>query len=176
MQYARHGRDLKPKGRVEIDVGIRKTDGLEYVGYDFRGFSGQIRVSKKKLAAFKQRATEILRRNRGISMRTRLNEFRSFARGWLAYFGLAQVKTTFRDLDKWLRRRVRACYLKQWRKSKTRLKQLIKLGVSKRDALGAAKSGKQRTVASIQDGTGPCLLYTSPSPRDATLSRMPSSA
>ena len=121
---------------------IRKTDGLEYVGYEFRGFSGQIRVSKKKLAAFKQRATEILRRNRGISMRTRLNEFRSFARGWLAYFKLAQIKTTFRNLDKWLRRRVRACYLKQWRKSKTRLKQLIKLGVSKRDALGAAKSGK----------------------------------
>ena len=55
---------------------IRKTDGLEYVGYEFRGFSGQIRVSKKKLAAFKQRATEILRSNRGISMQTRLNEFR----------------------------------------------------------------------------------------------------
>ena len=53
-----------------------------------------------------------------------------------------ELKATFRDLDKWLRRRVRACYLKHWRKSKTRLKQLIKLGVSKRDALGAAKSGK----------------------------------
>ena len=75
-------------------------------------------------------------------MQTRLNEFRSFARGWLAYFKLAQIKTTFRNLDKWLRRRVRACYLKQWRKSKTRLAKLIKLGVSKRDALGAAKSGK----------------------------------
>ena len=46
------------------------------------------------------------------------------------------------DVQKALRRRVRACYLKQWRKSKTRLKQLIKLGVSKRDPLGAAKSSK----------------------------------
>ena len=125
-----------------VKSSIRKTDGLEYVGYEFRGFSGQIRVSKKKLAAFKQRATEILRRNRGISMRTRLDEFRSYARGWLGYFGLDRVKSTFRDLDKWLRRRVRACYLKQWRKSKTRLKKLLKLGVHKRDALGAAKSGK----------------------------------
>jgi RNA-directed DNA polymerase len=53
-----------------------------------------------------------------------------------------QVKSTFRDLDKWLRRRVRACYLKQWPKSKTRLKRLIKLGVSKRDARGTAMSGK----------------------------------
>jgi len=125
-----------------VKSSIRKTDGLEYVGYEFRGFSGQIRVSQKKLAAFKQRATEILRRNRGISMRTRLNEFRSYARGWLGYFGLDQVKSTFRGLDKWLRRRVRSCYLKQWRKSSTRLKQLLKLGVNKRDALGAAKSGK----------------------------------
>ena len=71
-----------------------------------------------------------------------LKGLRLFARGWLAYFKLAQIKTTFRNLDKWLRRRVRACYLKQWRKSKTRLKQLIKLGVNKRDALGTAKSGK----------------------------------
>ena len=121
---------------------IRKTDGLEYVGYEFRGFGGQIRVSQKKLVAFKQRATAILRRKRGVSMRTRLNEFRSYARGWLAYFRFAQVESTFGDLDKWLRRRVRACYLKQWPKSKTRLKRLMQLGVPKRDALGAAKSGK----------------------------------
>ena len=125
-----------------IKSSIRKTDGLEYVGYEFRGFGGQIRVSKKKLVAFKQRVTEILRRNRGISMRARLAEFRSYARGWLGYFGLDQVKTTFRDLDKWLRRRVRACYLKQWRKSKTRLKKLISLGVCPRVARGSAMSGK----------------------------------
>ena len=71
MQYARHGRDLKPKGRVEIDVGIRKTDGLEYVGYDFRGFSGQIRVSKKKLSRFvllcRDHSASSFPSNRGIS-------------------------------------------------------------------------------------------------------------
>lgn len=121
---------------------IRKTDGLEYGGYEFRGFGGQFRVGQKKLVVFEQPAAEVLRRKRGVSMRTRLNEFRSYARGWLAYFRLAQVKSTFRDLDKWLRRRVRACYLKQWPKSKIRLKRLIPLGVPKRDALGAARSGK----------------------------------
>jgi RNA-directed DNA polymerase len=125
-----------------IKSSIRRTDGLEYVGYEFRGFGGQLRVSRKKLDAFKQRVTEIFRRNRGISMQTRLVEFRSYARGWLGYFGMVQSKTTFRDLDKWLRRRVRACYLKQWRKSKTRLKQLIKLGVCPRVARGTANSGK----------------------------------
>ncbi|MGB7343792.1 MAG: group II intron reverse transcriptase/maturase [Pirellulaceae bacterium] len=121
---------------------IRRADGLEYVGYEFRGYGGQIRVSKKKLDAFKKRVTEIFRRNRGVSMASRYATFRSYARGWLGYFALDQVKTTFSRLDKWLRRRVRACYWKQWRKSKTRLKKLVSLGVSARVARAFAMSGK----------------------------------
>ena len=121
---------------------IRKTDGLEYVGYEFRGYGGQIRVSRKKLDAFKKRVSEIFRKSRGVSMKSRYATFRSYARGWLGYFALDQVKTTFADLDKWLRRRVRACYWKQWKKSKTRLKKLTSLGVSSRVARGFAMSGK----------------------------------
>jgi RNA-directed DNA polymerase len=121
---------------------IRRADGLEYVGYEFRGFGGQIRVSKKKLDAFKKRVSEIFRKSRGVSMRSRYAEYRSYALGWLGYFALDQVKTTFITLDKWLRRRVRACYWKQWKKSKTRLKKLMSLGVSYSVARGFAMSGK----------------------------------
>ena len=121
---------------------IRNTDGLELVGYEFRGFGGQIRVSRKKLDAFKLRVSEILRRKRGVSMKQRYAEFRSYAQGWLGYFALDQVKTTFSSLDKWIRRRVRACYWKQWRKSKTRLAQLVSRNVSARVARGFAMSGK----------------------------------
>jgi RNA-directed DNA polymerase len=121
---------------------IRRTDGLEYVGYEFRGYGGQIRVSRKKLDAFKRRVSDIFRKSRGVSMKSRYAEYRSFAIGWLGYFALDQVKTTFINLDKWLRRHVRACYWKQWRKSQTRLKKLISLGVSHRVARGFAMSGK----------------------------------
>ena len=121
---------------------IRHCDGLEFVGYEFRGYGGQIRVSKKKLDAFKRRASEIFRRNRGRSMKSRYAEFRSYAIGWLGYFALDQAKSTFTRLDKWIRRRVRACYWQQWRKSQTRLKKLISLGVSYRAARGFAMSGK----------------------------------
>lgn len=121
---------------------IRRADGLEFVGYEFRGYGGQIRVSGKKLEAFKLRVAEIFRRNRGVSMQSRYAEFRSYAAGWLGYFSLDQVKSTFTNLDKWIRRRVRACYWKQWRKSKTRLKKLMSYGVSKRVARGFAMSGK----------------------------------
>ena len=121
---------------------IRKTDGLEYVGYEFRGFVGRIRISGKRLKTFKQRVKEIFRRNRGCSMDWRYAEFRSYARGWLSYFALEEVKTTLRELDKWLRRRVRACYWKQWKRSKTRLKKLMSLGLSYESARKFAFSGK----------------------------------
>lgn len=131
---------------------IRRTDGLEYVGYEFRGYGGQIRVSKKKLDAFKERVSEIFRKNRGVSMPSRYAEYRSYARGWISYFALDQVKTTFVNLDKWLRRRVRACYWKQWKKSHTRLKKLISLGVSPRVARGFAMSGKGAWRLSMTSG------------------------
>ncbi|MEQ9410916.1 MAG: group II intron maturase-specific domain-containing protein, partial [Fuerstiella sp.] len=50
-------------------------------------------------------------------------------RGWTAYFCLEQRKTLFRELDKWLRRRIRACYWKWWRLPKTKVRKLLQLGV-----------------------------------------------
>ena len=85
-------------------------------------------------------------------MQSRFAEYRRYARGWLSYFALEQVKSTLRELDKWLRRRVRACYLRQWGKSKTRLRQLMALGVPKRVARGTAMSGKGPWRLSMTSG------------------------
>lgn len=131
---------------------IRKTDGLAYVGYEFRGYGGQIRISQKKLSAFRKRCAEIFRRSTGRSMDSRFAEYRCYARGWLSYFALEQVKSTLRELDKWLRRRVRACYLRQWSKSKTRLRKLVALGVPQRVARGTAMSGKGPWRLSMTSG------------------------
>lgn len=79
---------------------IRGTDGLEYVGYEVPGCGGQIRMSPKKFTAFKRRASEVFRRQLGRSMKSRYSEFRSYAIGWIGYFSLDQVKTTFTRLDK----------------------------------------------------------------------------
>jgi len=143
--YASIERFLTTKLKLVVNhnkSSIRRTDGLEFVGYVLRGFGGQIRISDKKLAAFKQRVSEIFRRNRGVSMWKRYAEFRSYAMGWLGYFALDQVKTTFINLDKWLRRRVRACYWKQWRKSVTRIRKLMSYGLSHDEARMFGCSGK----------------------------------
>jgi RNA-directed DNA polymerase len=101
--YASVERFLRERLKLTVNhdkSSIRQTDGLEYVGYEFRGFGGQIRVSPKRLDTFKRRASEIFRKSRGVSMKSRLREFRSYALGWMSYFALDQVKTTFGNLDK----------------------------------------------------------------------------
>ena len=79
---------------------VCRTDGVEFLGYQFHGYGGQIRVSPKNVLKFKQRVREILRRNRGISMTRRLNELRLYLRGWIDYFMLEQHKILAMTLDK----------------------------------------------------------------------------
>jgi RNA-directed DNA polymerase len=58
------------------------------------------------------------------------------------YFGISQHYTPMDELDKWLRRRIRMCYWKQWRRPRTRIGNLLKLGTSKRHAISTGISRK----------------------------------
>jgi RNA-directed DNA polymerase len=131
---------------------VCRTAGVEFLGFQFHGYGGQIRVSPKSIKKFKQRAKEILTRNRGISMRRRLAELRLYLRGWIDYFVLEQRKSLAITLDKWLRRRVRACYWSNWRLPRTRLKKLKALGVSYEEAYPFAHSGKGPWRLSMTSG------------------------
>ena len=108
---------------------IAKADGVEFLGFKFVGRRGEIRVTAKNLAKFKQRVRLITRRSRGISMSRMLGELRPYLRGWMGYFGIAATKGIFASLDEWIRRRVRMCFWKQWRLPRTRIRKLKQLGV-----------------------------------------------
>ena len=71
------------------------TDGVEFLGYQFHGYGGQIRVSPKNIKRFKQRSRELLNRNRGMSTRKRLYELTMYLRGWIGYFALDQRRSQF---------------------------------------------------------------------------------
>ena len=114
---------------------VRSTDGLEFLGYQFTGYGGQMRVSPKNFDKFKQRVRELTRRSCGISMTTRLKALGYYLRGWTGYFCLVPIKSFFVALDKWVRRRIRACYWKQWRKSSARIRNLMKLGLERNEAV-----------------------------------------
>lgn len=114
---------------------VRSTDGLEFLGYQFTGYGGQMRVSPKNLDKFKQRVRELTRRSCGISMTARLKALGYYLRGWTGYFCLVPIKSFFVVLDKWVRRRLRACYWKQWRKPSARIRNLMKLGLDRNEAV-----------------------------------------
>ena len=124
------------------------TDGVEFLGFSFVGSGGNFRVSPKNQKKFKDRVREITRRNRGVSMPDRLLELRRYLQGWVGYFSLVPMKTYFEILDKWVRRRIRSCYWKQWRNPRTRIANLRKLGVRRDQAVTHGFSSKGAWVMS----------------------------
>lgn len=121
---------------------VCSTKGVEFLSYRFDGYSGYIEVSPKSLLAFKKRCREILNRNHGKSTTQRLGELKRYLRGWVNYFALEERQSFFGRLDKWLRRRLRACIWKQWRLPRTRIRKLTELGVPKKEAISHGNSRK----------------------------------
>lgn len=118
------------------------TAGIDFLGFAFEGYGGQIRVSRKNERKFQNRVREVTRRNRGVSMRQRYTELRQYFPGWVGYFSLVPIKTPFIELDKWVRRRIRSCYWKQWRGPRTRIANLRKLGIRDDEAVTHGCSSK----------------------------------
>ena len=89
------------------------------------------------------RLQEITRRNRVVSIPSRYEAFGWYLRGWCNYFSLVEIKTFCVNLDKWVRHRIRARYWKQWRRAGARARNLMKLGLSREDAVPFAFSSSR---------------------------------
>ena len=124
------------------------TEAVEYLGYCFRGFGGRFAVSAKNERKFKDRVKQITRRKGGRSMASRLRELRQYFQGWIGYFHFGLGKTQLQYLDKWVRRRIRACYWRQWYRVRTRIRMLLKLGVRRDEAFSHGSSGRGPWVMS----------------------------
>ncbi|WP_315818105.1 group II intron maturase-specific domain-containing protein [Paraflavitalea speifideaquila] len=83
-------------------------------------------------------------------MSSRLSGIRQLNTGWGHYFKLSEAKSVFEDLDKWLRSRVRLCYWQQWKRVRTRIAELKKLGIAENQAYqwGNTRKGQWRSVHS----------------------------
>ena len=99
---------------------------VKYLGYGFYRYKGKCRfkVHKKSLAKMKKRLRAITNRSKAISNEERPLILKRFVKGWVNYFKLADMKNMLRQLDEWLRRRIRAIYWKQWKKVKTRCRMI----------------------------------------------------
>ena len=105
----------------------------KFLGYSFWVAAGgkiKRRVADKALATFKQRVRELTRRSGGYSLDKVVKQLRGYVLGWKAYFRLADTPGVWNDLDQWMRHRVRAIQLKQWKRGTTTYRELRKRGAS----------------------------------------------
>ena len=107
--------------------------GVKYLGYSFYVNRGQcqLMVHSKSKAKMKSRLKELTSRSNGWGYAKRKQKLKEYIRGWIGYYHLANMKSFLLKTDEWLRRRIRMCIWKAWKKIKTKVANLIKCGIDK---------------------------------------------
>jgi len=108
-----------------------RSDGTKGIG-----------IHPKSVQKFKAKVKQITKRNRGRKFDQIVSELKRYTDGWIQYFGIAETKTLIRDLNAWIRRRLRMYIWKQWKKNSARFKNLMKLGVNRQKAWEWANTRK----------------------------------
>ena len=119
---------------------VVKTSESKFLGFTFK--AGRIQWHPKTLLKFKQQVRRLTNRNWGVSMHYQLFKLSQYLRGWINYFGIASGYQRCVDLDHWIRRRVRMAYWRQWRKPRTKVGRLMKLGVHVQAAVACGITSK----------------------------------
>lgn len=102
----------------------------KFLGFSFTSYgTPKVRVHQKSVKRLKEKIRELTSRSKGWSMEYRIRKLNQYLIGWCGYFALADTKSIFSRLDAWIRRRLRMCLWKEWKRPKTRKRKLIALGV-----------------------------------------------
>jgi group II intron reverse transcriptase/maturase len=109
-----------------------------------------IRVAPKAVRRMQRRLRELTGRKRGVSMERRIGELNRYITGWCAYFALAESHEAFRGVEGWLRRRLRQVRWKEWKRIRTRIRNLQALGITRVEAIrwGCSRKGPWRLAGS----------------------------
>jgi len=117
----------------EAKSAVASAFGRKFLGYALwvaKGKEVKCRVADKPLQNFKARIRQLTRRSGGRSMAQVVEKLRPYLLGWKAYFGWAQTPRVWRELDEWLRHRLRAIQLRHWKRPRTIYRELKALGAS----------------------------------------------
>ena len=115
----------------ESKTAVAPVWGRKFLGYClWAAPAGEVKraVAKEALRKMRTRIRHLTRRTRGRSLEQIADDLRRYVPGWKAYFRLAQTPRVMREMDEWLRHRLRATQLKQWRRGTTMFSELRKLG------------------------------------------------
>jgi group II intron reverse transcriptase/maturase len=138
-------------GRLRLRINPAKSAVARAWERSFLGFAFWVgpgrrvhrRVAPEALGAMKDRVRSLTRRTRGRSLEQVAGDLRGYLPGWKAYFRLADTPGIFRDLDQWIRHRLRALQLKQWKRGRTVFRELRARGMSARTAAQVAANARR---------------------------------
>ena len=135
---------LKMNAEKSKVVSVFSAKGFKFLGFALgKGAKGvYVRAHAKSLKRAKDKLRELTSRSQGRNVRKVMENVKVFIRGWLGYFGIAEMRNAMRGWDEWLRRRFRCYIWKQWKKPRTRQKALMRLGLEEWKACELAYSRK----------------------------------
>jgi RNA-directed DNA polymerase len=111
---------------------VDRPQKRKYLGFSFyvdKRSEVRNRIHPKSLEKFKAKVRTITSRSKALTMGERITRINQLIVGWANYFKIADFKKKAQQLDEWIRRRIRMCYWKQWKRIKTKYENLIKLGI-----------------------------------------------
>lgn len=125
------------KESLGLPVNENKSDVSETKNVTFLGFqilAGKIRIGNKARTKFKDKIRKLTRRNNPLSMCQLIKAVNSYMQGWISYFRIQEFKYLFRDLDAWIRSRLRSIQLKKWKNARKFQRIAIKSGLRPHEA------------------------------------------
>ena len=130
----------------ESKSAVAKPEKRKFLGFTFKGKKATVLISEKAKARFKDRIRELTKRGRSATQI--IEELNPYLRGWVGYFGACGAYWDLRDLDSWLRRRMRALTWRAWRLPRKRFRELTRRGVDWRTAIRMVRYHKNPWHAS----------------------------
>ncbi len=141
----------KQYSKLKLQINEDKSAIASALGRKFLGYAlwvakgGEVKysVAHKAMDNFKARIRQHTRRSGGRSMGQVVDKLRPYLLGWKAYFGMAQTPKIWRELDEWLRHRLRAIQLRQWKRGTTMYRELKALGAKQSVARQVAANSRR---------------------------------
>jgi RNA-directed DNA polymerase len=129
--------------RVNRDKsGVARPWTRKFLGYSVTwDRAARLRVAPSAVQRLKTKLRSVLAQGRGRRLADTVKDLNLATRGWVVYFRLAEVKASFEDLDKWLRRKLRCIVWRQWKRPRTRYHELRRRGLDEARARASAVNG-----------------------------------
>ena len=132
--------------RLQVNEGksaVARPWQRKFLGYSMTfDRTPRLKAANASVQRFKEKVRELIRQGRGQSIITVIGKLQPLIRGWTAYFKLANVKSTFEELDGWIRRKLRCILWRQWKRPYTRAQRLMQRGIAEARARESASNGR----------------------------------